>query len=78
MTDNNLQKIIDIVHKLQEEMVANSVGGGHIAGTKEAGDDPPVRKKKPPILARGKLPGARKRFKQGADFITNLRKNKYT
>jgi hypothetical protein len=76
MTDNNLQKIIDIVHKLQEEMVANSVGGGHIAGTKEAGDDPPVRKKKPPILARGKLPGARTRFKQGADFITNIRKNK--
>ena len=78
MTDNNLQKIIDIVHKLQEEMVANSVGGGHIAGTKEAGDDPPVRKKKPPILARGKLPGARTRFKKGADFITNLEKNKYT
>ena len=78
MTDNNLQKIIDIVHKLQEEMVANSVGGGHIAGTKEAGDDPPVRKKKPPIMARGRLPGARTRFKKGADFITNLRKNKYT
>ena len=78
MTDNNLQKIIDIVHKLQEEMVANSVGGGHIAGTKEAGDDPPVRKKKPPILARGKLPGMRTRFKKGADFITNLKKNKYT
>ena len=78
MTDNNLQKIIDIVHKLQEEMVANSVGGGHIAGTKEAGDDPPVRKKKPPIMARGKLPGARTRFKKGADFITNLKKNKYT
>ena len=78
MTDNNLQKIIDIVHKLQEEMVANSVGGGHIAGTKEAGDDPPVRKKKPPIMARGKLPGMRTRFKKGADFITNLKKNKYT
>ena len=78
MTDNNLQKIIDIVHKLQEEMVANSVGGGHIAGTKEAGDDPPVRKKRPPIMARGKLPGARTRFKKGADFITNLKKNKYT
>ena len=78
MTDNNLQKIIDIIHKLQEEMVANSVGGGHIAGTKEAGDDPPVRKKRPPIMARGKLPGARTRFKQGADFITNLKKNKYT
>ena len=78
MTDNNLQKIIDIVHKLQEEMVANSVGGGHIAGTKEAGDDPPVRKKRPPIMARGKLPGMRTRFKKGADFITNLKKNKYT
>ena len=76
MTNNNLQKIIDIVHKLQEEMVANSVGGGHIAGTKEAGDDPPVRKKKPPILARGKLPGARTRFKAGADFLANIKKNK--
>ena len=78
MTNSNLQKIIDIVHKLQEEMIANNVGGGKIAGTAEAGDSPPVRKKKPPILARGKLPGARTRFKQGADFISNIRKNKYT
>ena len=78
MTNSNLQKIIDIVHKLQEEVPVNNVSGGQIAGTKEAGDDPPVRKKKPPIMARGKLPGARKRFKQGVDFITNLRKNKYT
>ena len=37
-------------------MVANNVSGGQIAGTIEAGDDPPVRKKKPPIMARGKLP----------------------
>ena len=36
MTNSNLQKIIDIVHKLQEEMVANNVGGGQIAGTTEA------------------------------------------
>ena len=78
MTNNNLQKIIDIVHRLQEEMVANNVSGGKIAGTIEAGDSPPVRKKKPPIVARGKLPGMRTRFKQGADFITNLKKNKYT
>ena len=77
MKQDNLQKIIDIVHKLQEEVPVNNVGGGQIAGTVEAGDSPPVRKKKPPILARGKLPGARKRFKQGADFITNLKKNKY-
>ena len=78
MTNNNLQKIIDIVHKLQEEMVANNISGGKIAGTIEAGDSPPVRKKRPPIMARGKLPGARTRFKQGADFITNLKKNQYT
>ena len=78
MTNDNLQKIIDIVHKLQEEVPVNNVSGGQIAGTIEAGDSPPVRKKKPPILARGKLPGMRTRFKQGADFITNLKKNKYT
>ena len=77
MKQDNLQKIIDIIHKLQEEAIVNSVGGGQIAGTKEAGDDPPVRKKKPPILARGKLPGMRTRFKKGADFLTNLKKNKY-
>jgi len=29
-----------------EEAIANSVGGGQIAGTVEAGDDPPVNKKK--------------------------------
>ena len=29
-----------------EEAIANSVGGGQIAGTVEAGDDPPVDKKK--------------------------------
>ena len=76
MTNSNLQKIIDIVRQLNEEMVANNVSGGQIAGTVEAGDDPPVRKKKPPVLARGKLPGMRTRFKKGADFMTNLKKNK--
>ena len=29
-----------------EEAIANSLGGGKIAGTVEAGDDPPVKKKK--------------------------------
>ena len=45
----DIDKIINIVRNLREEaMVAptNSVGSGKIAGTKEAGDDPPVRKKK--------------------------------
>ena len=41
----NLDKIIDIVRrqKLNEMM---TVGAGGIAGTVEAGDAPPVRKKK--------------------------------
>ena len=34
-------KIIQISRQLREE-IANVVGAGHIAGTKEAGDDPPV------------------------------------
>ena len=31
----------------------NNVGGGKIAGTVEAGDDPPVRKKKKYIYQKG-------------------------
>ena len=60
----NIDKIIDIVrnHRLDEMM---TVGGGAIAGTVEAGDDPPVKKKRPIILARGKMPGCRKRWKEG-------------
>ena len=61
----NIDKIIDIVRVLKEEGVTNSVGGGAIAGTVEAGDDPPVKKKRPTILARGKMPGCRKRWKEG-------------
>ena len=64
----NLDKIIGMVRKLNEEVaIANTVGGGAIAGTAEAGDDPPVskKKKKPPILARGLMPGARTRWRKG-------------
>ena len=46
----NIDKIISIVKTLREEAAmagpTNNVGGGQIAGTREAGDDPPVRKKK--------------------------------
>ena len=46
----NIDRIIDIVRSLREEAVmgapTNAVGTGQIAGTTEAGDDPPVRKKK--------------------------------
>ena len=66
----------------EEVAIANSMGGGGIAGSVEAGDEPPVNKRKkkgePTIMARGLLPGARTRFKTGADFLTNLKKNKYT
>jgi len=62
----NIDKIIDIVRVLKEEGVTNSVGGGAIAGTPEAGDAPIVRKKRPTILARGRMPGCRKRWKEGA------------
>ena len=61
----NIDKIIDIVRVLKDEGVTNSVGGGAIAGTVEAGDDPPVKKKRPTILARGKFPGLRKRWSTG-------------
>lgn len=64
----NIDKIINIIRAFNEEAIVNSVGGGQIAGTAEAGDDPPVnlkRKKRPHILARGKMPGARKRWSGG-------------
>ncbi len=43
----SIDKIIDIIRSLNEEGVpTNSVGSGNIAGTVEAGDDPPVKLKK--------------------------------
>lgn len=41
MNDPRLQKVIDLVKNLQESPTV-SIGSGQIAGTKEAGDDPPV------------------------------------
>ena len=52
--DYRLSKIINIVRSLNEEMApTNNVGGGQIAGTVEAGDDPPVRKKKKKYIYGG-------------------------
>ncbi len=68
MKERILNKILNIVREsLYEDAPVNNVGGGQIAGTVEAGDDPPVskRKKKPPILARGLMPGARTRWRKG-------------
>ena len=46
----DIDRIISIICTLKEEaavaMPTNNVSSGNIAGTKAAGDDPPVRKKK--------------------------------
>ena len=44
--DKPLKRIFRTVHKMNEEAPTMSVGAGQIAGTKEAGDLPPVNKKK--------------------------------
>ena len=56
MDDKKFNKILNILKReLSEEGVppTNNVGGGQIAGTTEAGDDPPVRKKKRYIFQKG-------------------------
>ena len=45
----DLDRLISKIRSLKEEAVVaptNNVGSGNIAGTSEAGDDPPVRKRK--------------------------------
>ena len=61
----DLNKIINIIRTLNEEAPTMSVGAGGIAGLEP--DDPPVnkKKKKPTILARGLMPGARTRWRGG-------------
>ena len=61
----DIDKIINIVRNLREEaMVAptNNVSSGKIAGTKEAGDNPPVRKKKKRYIYGGR--GSRRMWMQ--------------
>ena len=68
----HLKKVLDIVRqnldqkmfsKFSEDATAmptNNISGGKIAGSAEAGDDPPVRKKKRYIYQKG----VRKLWKQ--------------
>ena len=60
---NPLDKILGIVRNIKEDAAAvptNSLAGGQIAGTPEAGDDPPVNKRKKKYI---KLPpGSRKQW----------------
>ena len=56
--ESKIDRIIDIIRSLNEEgMVTgaptNSLAGGKIAGTVEAGDNPPVRKKNKYIYGAG-------------------------
>jgi hypothetical protein len=55
-----IDRVIAAFRKLNEEAPTNNVGGGQIAGTKEAGDDPLVRGKKRKIY----LAGMRKWWRQ--------------
>ena len=63
-------RFIKKIRDLQEEVASgptNSVGGGQIAGTAEAGDDPPVRKKRK-RTPNGRV-GSRKMW---LDFTRNM------
>lgn len=63
----NIDKIINIIRDLNEEAPTMSVASGGIAGI-NPGEDPPVnlkKKKRPTIIARGCMPGARKRWREG-------------
>ncbi len=68
----DIERVIDIVRTIKEENggPTNSVGGGQIAGTIEAGDDPPVdlryrNTKKWNIFFKGLVRQNRKKKKKG-------------
>ena len=61
---NPLDKILGIVRNIKEDAAAvptNSLAGGQIARTKEAGDDPPVNKRKKKKYIK-LPPGSRKQW----------------
>ena len=53
MKKEAIDKVLDIVRSYLYEQPTNNVGGGKIAGTVEAGDDPPVKKRKKYIYMKG-------------------------
>ena len=66
MDDRRLSNIMNMARSIREEAIANSVGDG--SGVAGLTGEPPVnlkKQKRPPILARGKMPGARKRWSNG-------------
>ena len=53
MEKKAIDKDLDIVRSYLYEQPTNNVGGGKIAGTVEAKDDPPVKKRKKYIYMKG-------------------------
>ena len=53
MKNNPLDKIIQMIREEIGAAPTNNIGGGKIAGSVEAGDDPPVRNKKRYIYQKG-------------------------
>ena len=61
MENNKLEKVITAFRRLRnlgEEAPTMALGHGQIAGTAEAGDDPPVRKRRKKYMSGGR--GSRK------------------
>jgi len=61
-----IKNIMNMVRSIKEEAIANSVGDG--SGVAGLTGEPPVnlkKKKRPTIIARGLMPGARKRWSNG-------------
>jgi hypothetical protein len=65
--DKKIDKIINMIRSLNEDVPVNNVSGGQIAGTSEAGDNPPVKRKKKYIYSGH---GSRK------TWLTHLRNGK--
>jgi hypothetical protein len=66
MDDRRLSNIMNMARSIREEAIANSVGDG--SGVAGLTGEPPVnlkKKKRPTIIARGLMPGARKRWSGG-------------
>ena len=64
--DRRIKNVMNMVRSIKEEAIANSVGDG--SGVAGLTGEPPVnlkKKKRPTIIARGLMPGARKRWSNG-------------
>ena len=73
MEKKKIDRIIDIVRShLHESLPTMAMGHGKIAGSVEAGDDPPVRKRKRQYMSGGR--GSRKFW---LDYLksSNVRRN---